>query len=454
MTEKNIVLVGMNHRTAPVELREKLALRCSGDVPYADLRQVLTGSGGREYMVLSTCNRVEFLVVSEDIDLSVNRVMSFISEAFPGQDVRDFLYVFKGRDAVRHIFRVASGLDSMVMGEPQILGQVKEAYRKATLNKTTGVILNRLLHKSFSVAKRVRTETGIGCHAVSVSYAAVELARRIFGSLTDRHVLLIGAGEMAELAAEHLVAGGASKVTVTNRTVERAVEIARRFGASTIPFDQFLEGFAVADIVISSTGSAEPIVRKSDLRPVMRKRKQRPLFIIDIAVPRDVEPEVNDLDNVFLYDIDDLQEVVERNRRKRRKEAELAEHIVEEETVKFLEWLQTLDVVPTIIALRHKAEQIRQQELRKTFSHMPHLSEDDRKAISVMAEAIVKKLLHDPIMFLKNKAARPSREFYVDTVQQIFNLPESDRHPMRSLDPPEPECYESERYYLDRDRRS
>lgn len=451
MIEKKIVLVGMNHRTAPVEIREKLAVRCSGDIPYRDFRQRFAGCGGREYMVLSTCNRVEFLMVSDSVDSSVDAVISFVGEAFEEGSVRDFLYVLKGREAVRHVFRVASGLDSMVMGEPQILGQVKEAYRRATLQKSTGVILNRLLHKSFSVAKRVRTETGIGCHAVSVSYAAVELAKRIFGSLTDRHILLIGAGEMAELAVEHLVTNGASRLTVTNRTLERAVEIAKKFGASTIPFEQFIEGFALADIVISSTGSPEPIVKKSDLRPVMKSRRQRPLFIIDIAVPRDIDPEVNKLDNVFLYDIDDLQGVVEKNREKRKKEAELAEHIVQEETLKFLEWLQTLDVVPTIIALRHKAERIRQQELRKTFSHLTHLSEEDRRAIAVMAEAIVKKILHDPIMFLKDKASRPSREFYVDALQRIFNLPESERHPMRLLDPPEPECYESEKYYLDRD---
>lgn len=254
---------------------------------------------------------------------------------------------------------------------------------------------------------------------------------------------------MAELAAEHLMRNGASNMMVANRTLERAMEVSRKFRAETIPFNQFMEGFVRADIVISSTGSLEPIVKKADLRSVMRKRKNRPLFIIDIAVPRDVESKVNELDNVFLYDIDDLQIVVEKNRQERRKEADQAEHIIDEETLRFLEWLHTLDVVPTIIAMRHKAESIRHKELQKTFSQLSHLSEEDRKSISVLTESIIKKILHDPIIFLKAKAPRPSKEFYVDVVQQIFNLPESGRHPMRSLDRPEPECYDTEKSYLD-----
>jgi glutamyl-tRNA reductase len=309
-----------------------------------------------------------------------------------------------------------------VEGEPQILGQLKGAYREATESHTVRVVLNRLLHKAFSVAKRVRSETCIGSCAVSISYAAVELAKKIFGVLEDKRVLLIGAGEMAELAAEHLINNGVRDITVANRTLERAIELAKRFRADTIAFEHFFDALRTADIVITSTGSPNFILNHQDIKVRMRERRNRPLFFIDIAVPRDIDPNVNKLDNVYLYDIDDLQGVIELNKEERKKEAERAEHIIAEETIKFQEWLGTLDVVPTIVALRDKVEEIRKSDLQRTFSNLPHLSESDRQAIEVLTESIVKKILHDPILFLKKKSERTTKELFLDFAQQLFNL--------------------------------
>jgi glutamyl-tRNA reductase len=321
-----------------------------------------------------------------------------------------------------HLFRVAASLDSMVVGEPQILGQLKVAYREATECRTVRVILNRLLHKAFSVAKRVRSETCIGSCAVSISYAAVELAKKIFGILEGKRVLLVGAGEMAELAAEHLINNGVRHMTVANRTLERAVELAKRFHADTIPFEHLFDALRSADIVLTSTGSPNFILNYNDVKVRMRERRNRPLFFIDIAVPRDIDPEVNRLDNVYLYDIDDLQGVIELNKEERKKEAERAEHIIAEETLKFQEWLGILDVVPTIVALRDKAEGIRKSDLQRTLSHLSHLSDSDRQAIEVLTESIVKKILHDPILFLKKKSERNTKELFLDFAQQLFNL--------------------------------
>jgi glutamyl-tRNA reductase len=310
----------------------------------------------------------------------------------------------------------------MVVGEPQILGQIKSAYREATECRTVGVILNRLLHKAFSVAKRVRSETSIGSHAVSISYAAVELARKIFGTLEEKRVLLVGAGEMVELAAEHFLSHGVRHMTVANRTLERAIDLARQFKANTVSFEHILDTLKNVDIVLSSTGSPEPILRYQDVRSRMRERRNRPIFFIDIAVPRDVDPRINQIDNVYLYDIDDLQGIIDLNRDQRKKEAERAEHIVAEEALKFVTWLHTLDVVPTIVALKNKAEAIRLGELRRTFSQLPHLTDRDRESLELLTRSIVKKLLHDPIVFLKKKAERESRQTFADFTQQLFNL--------------------------------
>lgn len=418
-----IFLLGMNHKTAPVEIREQLAVTCREHSGPSQMMHRL--SAVDELFLLSTCNRVEVLFTTERDEEALQEVKALLRGDFDGgcgPGARDYFYIHRDHEAVRHLFRVASSLDSMVVGEPQILGQIKAAYREATECRTARTILNRLLHKTFSVAKRVRSETSIGSCAVSISYAAVELAKKIFGSLEDKRVLLIGAGEMAELAAEHLLAQGVRHVTVANRTLERAVELAERFRADTVSFDQFPDELKKVDIVLTSTGSPDPILRYQDVRTRMRERRNRPLFFIDIAVPRDIEPRVNQIDNVYLYDIDDLQGVCDLNREGRMREAERAEHIVAEEALKFFKWMETLNIVPTIIALREKAEVIRRNELQRTFAQLSHLGDRERRAIEVLTESILKKLLHDPILFLKKKGDRESMEAFVDYTQQLFNL--------------------------------
>jgi glutamyl-tRNA reductase len=422
-----IVLLGMNHKTAPVEIREQLAVVCRDDASL--LRLLPRLEHVKELMLLATCNRVEFMFTCGSLDGAIKEVKDLLRRHLGGASLSSLdscFYIHQDLAAVNHIFRVASSLDSMVIGEPQILGQIKAAYREATECRTVGVILNRLLHKTFSVAKRVRSETMIGSLAVSISFAAVELARKIFGELRDKKVLLIGAGEMAELAAEHFLSQGVRDMVVANRTLERAVELAGRFKASTIPFGHIADNLRDIDIVLTSTGSPDPILRIDDVKSRMRQRRNRPLFFIDIAVPRDIDPKVNDLDNVYLYDIDDLQGIVELNREGRKKEAERAEHIIAEETLKFQNWLCTLDVVPTIVALREKAETIRQREINKTFSQLAHLSDADREAIEVLTESIVNKVLHDPIITLKRKAERETCHSFVDHTQQLFNLSNGD----------------------------
>lgn len=420
----NLLLFGVNHKTAPVALREKLA----GLIPdVAEAYQILQGWPEiSESLLYTTCNRVELMCVTEAPENATHRAWEFFSrhpEISPEAWAESF-YIRQDQEAVQHLFRVAASLDSMVLGEPQILGQVKEAYRHAAEYGATGPILNRLLHKSFSVAKKVRGETGIGDHAVSVSYAAVTLAKKIFGDLAGKKVLLLGAGEMAELALEHLRGQGVARVTVANRTLERGLTLARRFGGEAVSLEELEAQLLSADILISSTGAGGYLVSRDQVRGVMRKRKQQPLFLIDIAVPRDLDPEINDLDNVYLYNIDDLKEVVDLNWQRRRHEAAKAERLVAAETLKFTQWLETLEVFPTIIALKEKAETICQAELKKTLSHLGPLSPEQRQALEVLTGSITQKLLHDPIAFLKRnqRPQRPHRE--LDLVRRLFNLDE------------------------------
>jgi glutamyl-tRNA reductase len=418
----NLLLCGVNHKTAPVALREKLA----GLIP--DLGsaygQVKTWPEVSESLVYTTCNRVELVCVTEVPAEAEARVREFFArhpEIALG-DLEESFYLHRDREAVQHFFRVAASLDSMVVGEPQILGQVKQAYREATEHHATGPILNRLVHKAFSVAKRVRGETGIGDHAVSVSYAAVTLAKKIFGELTGKNVLLLGAGEMAELALEHLKGQGVGAITVANRTLERGVKLARRFGGEAVSLEEVPDQLLTADILISSTGAGEVLVTRDMVKGVMRRRRQRPLFLIDIAVPRDLDPGINELDNAYLYNIDDLEEVVELNWERRRHEAVKAERLVAAETLKFLQWLETLEVYPTIIALKDKAEAICQAELKKTVSQLGPLSPSQRQALEVLTVSITQKLLHDPIIFLKrNRRPRNPRE-ELNLVRRLFNL--------------------------------
>lgn len=427
-----LALIGLNHKTAPVELREKLAaLAPDAAAAYSYLRSV---AAVQEALLYATCNRVEILFASDAPEAAIPPVKDFLvsqGEAVESQAIVRALYLYQEGEAVRHLFRVACGLDSMVMGEPQILGQIKAAYRQGTQHQATGPLLNRLLHKTFAVAKKVRTETGIGGLAVSVSYAAVELARKIFGHLTDKTGLLIGAGEMAELAVEHLKRHGVARLIVANRTVERGLELAGRFGGEAVSLAELPEQLLRADIVISSTGAPEIILTKDQVKGVMRRRKQRPLFLIDIAVPRDLDPAINDLDNVYLYNIDDLQEVIQANLSHRQEEAVKAERIIEIETQKFLQWRETQAVTPTIIALVEKARQICQNELKKTLPQLGPLTPEQQKSLEVLAESIALKLLHDPFLYLKRNHHPKRRSQDIDLTRRLFNLDPDRREDLR-----------------------
>lgn len=418
-----LVLLGINHKTAPVELREKLAGAVSGPTQaYLSLQDF---PEIQEVMIYSTCNRLEILAVTNAPQALISKITNFLSaqSGVPVVELEKALYVHREEKSIRHIFQVASGLDSMVIGEPQVLGQIKEAYRQATDSQATGTLINRLLHKTFSVAKRVRTETGIGGHAVSISYAAVELARKIFGSLTGKVGMLIGAGEMAELAIEHLKHQGVAKIVVANRTLERGLQLARRFQGEAVSLAELESQLLVIDILISSTGSPDLILNRDQVKAVMRRRKQRPLFLIDIAVPRDLDPGINNLDNVYLYNIDDLQGVIEVNRQYRREEANKAERIIEAETLKFLHWRETLAVFPTIVDLREKARQICVNELKKTLNQLGPITPEQISSLEVLTESITHKLLHDPILYLKrNHHPKDRRHQEVDLARRLFNL--------------------------------
>ncbi len=417
----DIILLGLNHKTAPVELRECLAF--SDEETDSLLRSFSEHPIIKESILISTCNRVEILLTTSDSDAALGTAERFISEykRIPISRFRENLYIHKGDAAIRHIFRVAASLDSMVVGEPQILGQIKDAYRIATQKRTSGVILNRLLHKTFFVAKRVRSETGIGDHAVSISYAAIELGRKIFGSLEGMRVLLIGAGEMAELAVEHLIRHRAGEIYVANRTFERGMELARRFQGTAIRFDEIGGMLQEADIIISSTGASGYVVQRNEVKAVMRGRKHRPLFFIDIAVPRDIDPRINRMDNAYVYDIDDLKGVIDENIEDRNREAIKAERIIDAAVVSFRKWYRSLDVVPTIKALREKMAAIARSEMEKTLAGL-HLSEGDAGAIHRMTDALINKMMHDPTIFLKNNGCQRDKAFYVDITRKLFNL--------------------------------
>ncbi len=418
-----LVLIGMNHKTAPLEIRERLQLS-SGDVERA-LPELMSLPEIREAICLSTCNRVEVISRVTDGEPAVAGLKSFIY----GQgnlDIADMercLYVYRDLEAVRHLFRVTSSLDSMVMGEPQILGQLKEAYRQAVDNRATTVLLNRLLHHASRVAKRVRTETGIAGNAVSVSYAAVELAKKIFGNLQGKTVLLIGAGEMSELAARHLINHGVGKFLIANRTYARALEMAETFQGQAIEFQDLAARLGEADIVISSTGATGYVITREMVAQALHGRKKnRLLFLIDIAVPRDIDPAAGEIDNAFLYNIDDLQEVVDDNLKSRRQEAERAETIIEEEVEKCRAWMNSLLVVPTIVSLRQKLEGIIKGELDKSAPWMRTLDAEARKNVEIMAAAIVNKIIHDPITSLKDESQENGLTASLVIVRRLFKL--------------------------------
>ncbi len=423
MPHESIVLLGVNHKTTPLEVREKMALSDGYESPLAALGALDTIN---EYYLLSTCNRVEVLFTCTDPTLARLQILDLLfGSSIEKDQLERHVYQYQNNEAINHLFMVASSLDSMIVGESQILGQLKEAYRYASDLKTIGLVLNKLLHKSFTVAKRVRSETQIGANAVSISYAAIELARKIFGSLDDKKVLLVGAGEMAELAAEHLVGQGVSEVVVANRTLERAVKLARRFGGTAVSLGELVDQLAYVDIIVSSTGASSIILSKDDVKPVMKERRNKPLFFIDIAVPRDLDQNINDLENVYLYDIDDLNNVVEMNKAERDKEALKAERIVQEESLKFGQWLEKTELTPTIVELRSMADKICRNELEKSIGRIQGLTAAEQKSVEKMASAIVAKVLHHPLQYLKNGNNGTNQKTRIDIVRDLFNLEES-----------------------------
>jgi glutamyl-tRNA reductase len=414
------VVIGLNHKTADVDLREKLAF--NGPKLEEGIRQIRELPGIKETVIISTCNRVEIYLTVKDVGKAYEAIKDFFVGFFDirKESLDKALYLHDDMQAVRHIFRVASSLDSMVVGEPQILGQLKEAFEFALERKTTGVLLNRLLKKSISVAKRVRTETKIAENAVSISFAAVELAKKIFTDLAGKTFMLLGAGEMAELAAKHMMNNGVTDIVIANRTYETGCTLAREFNGRAIRFDDYLHELVHADILICSTGAQNYVLLKNQMHNVMKERKNRPVFVIDISVPRNIDPEVNDLDNVYLYDVDDLQGVVATNILERQKEAKKAEDIIEEEIETFKKWLSSLDSVPTVIALREKAEAIRKEELEKLMNRLSEIGEKDRKAIEGMASAIVNKLIHPPTVALKEDSE--DKDVLIATIKRLYGL--------------------------------
>jgi glutamyl-tRNA reductase len=412
-------LIGINHKTAPVEVRERLALPDSR-IPDA-CKSLCHYPGIEEGMILSTCNRVELLARTTNGSADLR---NFICEYFQldAAEYDRYFYEYREEEAVRHVFRVTSSLDSMVIGEPQILGQVKEAYAIARAVGAVNSQLDSLLTRAFAVAKRVRTETAVGSSAVSVASVAVELAKKIFGSLNGKHVYLVGAGKMSELAARHLIAHGAASIFVANRTFDRAVQLAQKFNGQAIVFEQLYETCDKADIVITSTGAPHAIFRREHGELFLNRRRNRPMFFIDIAVPRDVDPELNKLDGIFVYDIDDLQQAVSSHVADRKKEAERAEAIVASEVERFQARLQTLDVVPTIVSLQDHLETIRQAEIDRVRGRLGPLSPDQELAVDALTKGIINKIMHTPISTLKTAARESEATTVVELVRRLFNL--------------------------------
>ena len=400
-----LLITGVSHKTAPVEVRECLAFR-EESLPAA-LADLTSRDGVAEAVILSTCNRVEIALATEDSADPQSVTDAFLADqkALRPETLEPHIYRHEGRDAIHHLFRVAASLDSMVVGEPQILGQLKNAYAAA---KDCGAVcgwLDGLMTRAFSVAKRVRSETGIGQMAVSVSYAAVELARKIFGSLSNRTVMIVGAGKMSELAARHLRRSGASHVFVTNRTPERAEEMARLFQGTPVEYTRFLNMLPEVDILITSSGAPHYILHKDEMHRVIAARRNRPMFVIDIAVPRNVEPAVNEIDNIYLYDIDDLQEVVNANLRER-----------------MMARLKVAEVTPTIVGLQEQLEQIRAGEMDKVRRKFGPFTPEQEQAMEALTRGIINKIAHGPISELRNHAGHPDGAHVVAAIRKAFHL--------------------------------
>ncbi len=421
-----LALAGINHRTAPVHVREKLAFSAE-EIPAALL--LLLERGAKEALILSTCNRVE-IAAALDEDLAPEALLHAVMASRGGitmESLRPHLYVFEAQHAMKHIFRVASSLDSMIVGEPQILGQLKQAYSQAREQGTIGTLLEAVLTRAFNVAKRIRTETEIGESAVSVSYAAVELAREIFGSLSRKKVLIIGAGKMSEGAARHLLRAGADEIFITNRTPERARELGNLFRGEVLPYETFLHRLSEMDIVITSSAAPGFVLGPDSVRHAIETRKSQPMFLIDIAVPRNIDPAVNALEHAFLYDIDDLQRLADRNLRARQEVAEQAESIVAEEVTRLEGRLRARDVAPTIVSLQEQLEAIRRDALTRYRSKLGRLTSEQEDALEALTRGIVNKIAHGPISEMRRHAAAQNPEQnqeaeLVAAVRRIFRL--------------------------------
>ena len=423
----NIIVVGLSHNTAPVELRERLA------VPESRMGEALTRlvsyTSVKEGMFLSTCNRVEVYAVVSDREIGFTQVQDFLVSthfSLSADELFPHVYRYADESTIKHLFRVASSLDSMVVGEPQVLGQVKDAFELTLAHRASGVILNKFVKKAISVGKAVRTQTRIAEYAVSVSYAGVELAKKIFSSLKDQTVLLVGAGEMGKLAARHLVNSGVKQIMVTTRNTHRALNLAEQFNGKVIPFEDFRSVLPKADIVICATGAPYYVISTEDIQSAIRQRMNRPMFLIDISVPRNIDPAGKDVDNAFVFDIDDLKTHVGQNQEERRKEADKAEALVKDEVDVMLSWIRGLEATPTIVALRKRAEEIKRSEVNKVLSRLENVSLKDQDVIEGLASAIVNKLLHGSLVTLKSEAQSKNGFAFIEAARRFFDLAEPD----------------------------
>jgi glutamyl-tRNA reductase len=419
-----LYLLGVNHKSAPLEVRERLHF------PREELIKALPDLTCRpplrEAMIVSTCNRMEVIAAAPTPDTAADAVKEFLAARRPGDAAAldQLAYTLQDLEAVRHVFRVASSLDSMIVGEPQILGQVKDAYAAAVEAGTAGPTLNILMQRAFACAKRVRSDTQIAKNPVSIAYAASELAAKIFGSLAGRTIMVLGAGEMSELAARHLMKAGVKGVFVANRTYHRALELAREFDGEAINFDRFLEYLPKVDIVISSTAAPHYVLKAEHGPGIMKARRNRPLFVVDIAVPRDVDPALNELNNLYLYNIDDLQTVVDEGYSERIREAGLAEKMIDEEVHAYAVWLRSLAVKPTIVDLRKRFQEIADAEMKRSRAKLSGLDERQEQAVSDLLTSVINKLLHPPSVELK-RALEGSNGFdLVKLTRRLFDLGE------------------------------
>lgn len=418
----HIIAVGVNYKTAPVEIREKLSFNenelVSAMTALKNQKSIL------ENIIVSTCNRTEIYAVVDQLHTGRYYIKAFLSEWFQidKEEFSPFLRIFEGDAAVEHLYRVACGLDSMVLGETQILGQVRSSFLLAQEKQTIGTVFNQLFKQAVTLAKRAHHETEIGANAVSVSYAAVELAKKILGDLSSTEVLILGAGKMGELAVQNLYGSGAKKVTVVNRTFEKAQELANRFSGQAKRLSELQCALIEADILISSTGAKDFVITKQMMKEVERLRKGRPLFMVDIAVPRDLDPALAELESIFLYDIDDLEGIVQANLQERQRAAEQIEIMIEAEIGDFKQWLGTLGVVPVISALRQKALAVQAETMESIERKLPHLSERDRKVLNKHTKSIINQLLRDPILRVKELAAEPNAEESLQLFMKIFDI--------------------------------